>query len=373
MSTWEIIKLEISLWQDAAYHKFTNSLLPFVNWRRVRSIGELSILTRASYTAFLIIPFIAACWLPIKNSIGKIGVEREAVEASVKSFEKRIDKIAEYSPENLTKVEAKKVKEHTDSFTAKVKELVQTLAANIPALTLKIPVNMTRTFFASLLIIIAHFLYQLCAPKEFRANDIDDFVSAHRKRFMEEPSATALAHAHYIIDDAKTDENLYNYQSYTKQQATDFKERFYFDQKRKLLESEEEGKHVDFINSLSPADLTGLCNRYQEVLKIASASDEDLGFFEKRVKNESPEEPKIKEIIDKLEKARNSLPPEAKDLLDRMQKISHISSAAHIEYYRLSEAYPYAALVSMLCYGSAIVLIFLVLFDQINVVIKASS
>ena len=53
----------------------------FLNWERIRSFGELEVLTKASYIALILVPIIAGLWPSVRVAINHYN--KAATEASI--------------------------------------------------------------------------------------------------------------------------------------------------------------------------------------------------------------------------------------------------------------------------------------------------
>src|SRR6266581_3688081 len=64
--------------------------MDFLTWRSVRALGELQVLTRASYLALVIVPMLAALWPGIRLTVNRYN---EAVADSTHALERSSERL----------------------------------------------------------------------------------------------------------------------------------------------------------------------------------------------------------------------------------------------------------------------------------------
>jgi hypothetical protein len=105
-----------------------------VNWQVIRTIGELQVLTKMSYATLVIVPTLATLWPGMKSSI-----------------------------EAFNQIYVKNPSHHA-------------ISESHHAISDMLPISWAAGFFAALLAIFAHFIYQATAPLTVRQRTSDQFV-----------------------------------------------------------------------------------------------------------------------------------------------------------------------------------------------------
>jgi hypothetical protein len=130
-----------SRWLRRQFSEGFNALRNSLNWRFVRGIGELQILTRASYLLIVIVPVLATCW----SQVGRVFGEAVAAET-------------------------------------------------------QLPWSLATLFFAALLIVIAHFIYQVAVPDLIKDATWDEFIAKRMEEFAKYKHEAAKASARKFLE-----------------------------------------------------------------------------------------------------------------------------------------------------------------------------
>jgi len=183
-----------------------------LRWTRIRGLGELQVLTRASYFLLFIVPMLAALWPVIQVGISQynfaIGSSVNALKytASVLEFQSR--KLEEQSSsaelaEGSIADDLKHVLGEVRSETESLRELlVQSYVEDS-----SLPQSWAFLFFASLSIFLAHLLYQSFAPPLVREVGIDDYVAKRKSEYSKNPTPRVLQEALSALRHSKTVSN----------------------------------------------------------------------------------------------------------------------------------------------------------------------
>jgi len=147
------------------------ALQRYANWRFVRSLAELQILTRASYAMLIIVPILAALWPAVRLVVNQ---HNKAVVEAAAIFEKSADRLNEIESKvgkNLFATEAGHIEGqrlassmYQDQLQAAIYELKRQVARYnddyVPKTieTPLMPRALAAAFFAALAVVLAHSL-----------------------------------------------------------------------------------------------------------------------------------------------------------------------------------------------------------------------
>ena len=155
-------------------------LTDWLNWRRVRAIGELTALTRVSYLALVGVPLLAGLWAPARAWIVR---QNEALQRTTEALGPLVEKL----PEDLAAAQ-------------EFRNLVAGLAeATLPE---TMPVGWLLAFLAAFAVVLGQLIYQLFAPELIRNNSEDALVAAANevnrqdKTITDERLRQAVDHLH---------------------------------------------------------------------------------------------------------------------------------------------------------------------------------
>jgi hypothetical protein len=174
-----------------------------VNWRIVRAIGELQILTRASYLLLVVVPLLAAFW---PNVLTVVQGERQVISAGDRALQvasEEVDKAMARARVLAAPVES--LSTQLDRLDTAVGQLQQASSSYLDRLTEKVsedprlPWTLAAAFFAALAVALGHFLYQLSVPEPVRAHGWDAFIAQRKEDFGTHRTAEALERAHWFL------------------------------------------------------------------------------------------------------------------------------------------------------------------------------
>jgi len=127
----------------------------WLNWRRVRALGELTALTRVSYLALVVVPLLAGVWGPLR--------------AWIASYNGGLDATGQALSELVERVPVNDV-ELTSRLQAIIADLTH---ATLPE---SMPAGWLLAFLSALGVVVAQLIYQLAAPELIREKSQDDLV-----------------------------------------------------------------------------------------------------------------------------------------------------------------------------------------------------
>ena len=159
-------------------------LYDLANWEVVRSLGELTILTRVSYYSLFSVPLIAGIWGPARSWIAK---QNGAIQSANDQLQEQIANL----PNGL---------EGSDLLLNVANGLT---GATIPEV---MPTGWLLAFGASLSIVIAQFVYQIAAPELIKNNSEQDLIdeaneiNRQDKNISDERLRQAIDHLHLAAD-----------------------------------------------------------------------------------------------------------------------------------------------------------------------------
>ncbi|QDV68015.1 hypothetical protein Poly24_17210 [Rosistilla carotiformis] len=192
---------------DELLRRMLNSL----NWRMVRALGELQILTRASFALLVIVPVLAGTWPAVRLVVNHHNrAVRDAttlLERSETEFIETLDRMKAEIPENDPSADPadskrKKLIESLESSSATFFAHVNSYVADYSERTLKTPLlpwTLASAFFAALFVVMGHMLYQLAAPEQLRKLTWDEYVLSKKEDYAKHPSSDTLTTARTVL------------------------------------------------------------------------------------------------------------------------------------------------------------------------------
>lgn len=150
-----------------------------VTWTLVRSIGELSILTRLSILAIILVPPIASAWPAVRA--GVVGYNSEVTDLSER-FERAASSLRETG-----------VLEDTESgglggMVGEIEGSLREWHDRFGRMSIdgqNLPASLALAFFAAAFVTLAQLIYQIRAPNLIRKQDEDGFVDWMHSRYAE--------------------------------------------------------------------------------------------------------------------------------------------------------------------------------------------
>lgn len=164
-----------------------------LNWRKVRTLGELKIITKASYFMLVFIPVLAGIW-PIVN-LG-LNSYHEKIKDSAQNLESSIIKLEYHTKEIATNdtLNTKQIAESSkiiEKINSQLKSSSDGLDEIKPKMTY-LPSIWVYAFLAALAIFFAQLLYQANAPEIIKNNRIDEYKIKKKNEYTDNPTESAI-------------------------------------------------------------------------------------------------------------------------------------------------------------------------------------
>jgi hypothetical protein len=334
----------------------------FLNWRLIRSIAELQILTRATYLMLIFVPILAGVWPAVRlyvNNHNEAVVKATGIlENHYKNFSdlnKTIDKnITTLSEKSITPEQAiKKLQLLNDNGGKFLKDIEQFSNDFLPR-TLdspNLPKSWAIAFFASLFAAIAHLIYQLTTPENFRKYTLSEFIQIKKEAYSRHPSDYAFENAHSLYTDS--DIGMRDKAIHTKKYIKIFNslkallnEESNDDENEQLLKNE--------IKKLSVSELSNFHDYFKDSINPNDEQDNYIIDIATEIYNQT-----IRAIGPKKEK--------------ELRDMAEIEKSAKIEYLNLANNNRVFAIITGLFYCSSIYLIFRIINFQISNIMEFSG
>jgi len=178
-----------------------------LNWRIVRGLGELQILTKASYVALIVVPMLAATWPAVRivvNQHNKAVHEATVVINKIRgNFDQATDKLStalaseDINQKNVNEsnnTRGELIKEKANEFIGVVDDYLSDYSERALE-TPRLPWTLAAAFFAALSVVIGHLLYQIFAPDQVKSMTWDQFILSKKDDFSKHPSGEGLRNA----------------------------------------------------------------------------------------------------------------------------------------------------------------------------------
>ncbi len=179
--------------------RFFSKLRAILTWQLVRSVGELQILTRASYVMLAVVPLLVGAWPSVRVLINS---HNRVLERSTEQLAGAGDKLSEHArtlagaAERATAPVAgvdaadaanramQAFAEHVDALSREVGEELASLRRQA-TLSPWLPGSWALAWFAALAVALGHVVYQVQAPPMVRSGTRDEHVKLRRDAFLE--------------------------------------------------------------------------------------------------------------------------------------------------------------------------------------------
>jgi hypothetical protein len=166
-------------------------------WMKIRALGELQILTRASYALLLVVPILAGVWPAVRVAFNRyndaISDSREALDSASDHLKYIAATLSEH-PDASSSVDRILL-----SLDARLQSIVTDYALP-PIENLSLPSVWAIAFFAALSVTFGHVIYQAFAPELVRRFTLRDYEREEVRSFVESPSQETLSRAKALID-----------------------------------------------------------------------------------------------------------------------------------------------------------------------------
>lgn len=348
-------------WQQARQVEEAHS--PLLNWRLVRSLGELQILTRASYAMLIIVPLLAGTWPAVRlivNQQDKALKEAAATfdRATMRFFETR-DRIARMMPGSAVDAGSSgpvaPVEENrlsiADSLHAVANNFVREVNqynhdhASRTIESLQMPRTFVAAFMTALSVVLAHSLYQMFAPETVRRMTLSQYILEKREDYARHRSFEAVSLAIDVLgEDSYSD-------------LRGLKRGDIFDLIFELSDTKDDEQHrtaLEELNPITQIQLREFCD--QDMLSVVDI----------------PKDAKIRidQTLREIEKKRD---PSVQEKLEHQRNMATIARAAKVEYLYWAQTNWTMSMLTALLYAFAIYLIFSIVVYQTLSVLNAAG
>lgn len=323
-----------------------------MNWRLVRNLAELQLLTRASYVTLIVVPLLAGLWPTVRLVVNQ---HNKAVAEAATIFDKATvrfeqvqhqltvqvaqpqqtaslpgtDPVVPPSRDRVS-IEANKILDELKQSVAQYKSDYASKSIESP----RMPRTFAAAFFAALAAVMAHTLYQMSAPEPVRKMTLDQFIAARKDDYFKHPTPTALEAARVTIEQGGPAQDHYF-------RARRFKER---------------------ILSTPDVEATARSLSVSDEVELQSMRDRD--YFE----------PSDRVQVDKiLQLAKKGRAPEQIEEFSRQQNMAVVAEAAERKYLQASSRAPWAIVATALIYALALYLILTILVNQTASVMSSAG
>jgi hypothetical protein len=189
----------------------------FFNWRLVRSLAELQILTKASYVMLILVPLLAGVWPAVRLAVNQY--DKSVAEAAA-IFDRAATRFAEVqsrlpnftirSGQTETNRQQSSSIQHNDladieSLHATAEEFRAQVAQykidyrSRTIESVRIPRPFAAAFMAALAVVIAHMLYQMFAPQTLQRMTLDQYVAHKKDDYSKHRSPDSIEEAKYYL------------------------------------------------------------------------------------------------------------------------------------------------------------------------------
>ncbi|MEH0672204.1 hypothetical protein [Vibrio owensii] len=189
---------------------FSLRLSRLLNWRLVRSIAELQILSKVSYFMLVFVPLLAGLWPAVRfyiNNYNEAVVEAtEILEDQTKLFNLSVKSLES----SLVNHDSAQVSEHSSRVVEDLNKVVSRFSAKVNTFTEDfvpktieeptLPWTWGAAFYAALFSVVSHLMYQLRAPDILKRYTIDEFIKYRKEDYAAHASEEALERARQYLD-----------------------------------------------------------------------------------------------------------------------------------------------------------------------------
>jgi hypothetical protein len=323
-----------------------------MNWRLIRNVAELQLLTRASYVTLIVVPLLAGLWPTVRLVVNQ---HNKAVAEAATIFDKATvrfeqaqhqltlpvsqpqqtaslqaqDLVGPLSRERAT-IEANKILDELKQSVAQYKSDYASKAIESP----RMPRTFAAAFLAALAAVMAHTLYQMGAPEPVRKMTLDQFVAAKKDDYSRHPTPIALETAQATLD-AK----LPGHDHFFRQRRL----------RDKILETSDDEAVARSLSVSEEVELQSLLGR---------------GFFH------DSDRPRVDHI---LHLVRGGRTPQQLEEFNRQQNMAVVAEAAEYKYLQASNRAPLVIIATAVIYAFALYLILTILVNQTGSVMSSSG
>ncbi|MCA9470261.1 MAG: hypothetical protein KC643_33095 [Nitrospira sp.] len=190
-----------------------------ITWALIRNVGNLQVLTRASYLMLIVVPILAALWPGVRLVINQynqtlisVSSHLESASRGLEYESKKIEEIlkqsdiGEFEKVNFKTALAKNAHDIVATLKAQVNEVLEDFKnKTIEKETL--PSVWAWVFFAALSVFFAHTFYEVGAPEIVRKNSMEEYVYKQLDEFTKFPSNNSVKESGRLIFNTQNTKN----------------------------------------------------------------------------------------------------------------------------------------------------------------------
>ena len=191
-----------------------------INWRLVRGLAELQILTRTRYLMIILVPLLAGVWSAVRHHVND---SQSAMGDSMRLFEQHTEPFEQSRDELLTLLNSegcgsaecesasaalKGVEQQSEELLGDVQKFYDNFVPGA-LLEARFPAVWAATFFAALFAIIGQLIYQLRAHDTLKKFTQDELVAFRKENYSKGGSyALSLAEEYVGKNSVAIDEEM---------------------------------------------------------------------------------------------------------------------------------------------------------------------
>ena len=153
-------------------------LAEWFDWTRVRSLGQLQVLTKVSYVALVVVPLLAGAWPAVRAAVNWINDDVRAAASEFHTAADRLDQVRSHVPASGPSADT------FEHGVQRVREIEQKLGER----SLKepnMPPSWVLAFFGALCVVGGHLVYQVAAGERVRAQSRLESVRERTQEFRQ--------------------------------------------------------------------------------------------------------------------------------------------------------------------------------------------
>lgn len=187
-----------------------NILSRIINWRKVRTLGELRVITKASYIMLIAVPILAGVWLGVRIGLNSYN---KSIEESILLLENATVKLkyqSEFVANKLNEISKDSISygivSQTNSTIDNLDSSLRNIICEFSNLTIEkrnLPHIWVFAFFAALTIFFAHLIYQSNAPELIKKDSYDEFTLKRKSDYASNPNNSAIDRAKFFVKNSK--------------------------------------------------------------------------------------------------------------------------------------------------------------------------
>jgi hypothetical protein len=173
-------------------------------WTKIRTLGELQVLTKASYLMLIFVPLLAGLWPAVRTGINRYN---ETVTASIDALESASQRLEFVASTVDSEIEVSSaVSQILLSLNESIEAIVHDYSLQVIEQT-GLPSVWAMAFLASLSVTIGHLLYQAFGPGLVRRLTEREFENEELNQYVSSPSEGRRDRAQHYMKRWKPEES----------------------------------------------------------------------------------------------------------------------------------------------------------------------